>query len=230
MKKTLFCLLLLATGCEYFGVKDLRPILGKHINMNPADEREFNRLKLTGIEFPEGKEDYWDILGIGCNFYCGTERAKPTATSALAPKNGETFGAENLHDDSYRTAWAENAEGYGMGESITYTFAPGHPRITQIIVLNGYLKSDKDWQDYSRAKTLKMYINDKPYAVLHLKDSKQEQIFDVDTIGCANRTDKAAMAEQPPTVLRFELGEHYPGRVHAATALTEIYFNGVDVH
>ncbi len=232
MKKVLlFSLSLLAMACGNRPVNDLYPTLGKQIDMNEEGERDFKRRQLEGVEeFPDSKENYWDILGVGCSFYCGAYRVEPVVTSELPAHDGETFIGCNLHDNSCKTAWVEGVDGYGVGESATYTFPSQQPRITDVIVLNGFLKSDKDWHDYSRAKTLNMYVADTLYAVLHLEDSKQEQIFKVDPIGHADRKDEEALMKKPEIVIRFEIADTYPGDKYDATAITEIYFDGIDVH
>ncbi len=225
------CLLLLVVGCGRQTANDLYPTLGKLIDMSEEGERDFQRRKYNGPgEFPDGKENYWDIGGVGCSYYCAGYRVAPKATSELLSNGKESYIAWHLHDDSYRTAWIEGVDGYGEGETVTYVFPPDQPAITDVIVLNGYLKSDACWHEYSRVKTLNMYVSDTLYAVLHLEDSKYEQVFKVGPIGHTDRSDKEELAKKPEVRVRFELADHYPGDKYDATALTEIYFDGVHAH
>ncbi len=231
MKKSLimlFSLLLLA--CGKTEVKDLHPTLGEQIDLSDEGAQDFALRQQSGEEFPGGKENYWDVHGVGCSFYCGAFRVVPTVSSARAGQDGVTFGAENLHDDSYRTAWVVGDEEKDRSASATYVFPPTQPRITQVIVANGFLKSDGDWRDHSRAKSLMMYVDDKAVALLHLEDTKQLQVFDVDTIGYAERADKAALSAKPEIRINFEVLDSYPGEKHDAVAITEIFFDGIDVH
>ncbi|MFN7491995.1 MAG: NADase-type glycan-binding domain-containing protein, partial [Cyclobacteriaceae bacterium] len=130
---------------------------------------------------------------------------------------------------SYKTAWVEGVPGYGIGESLTYHFPPHTPRITKIIVVNGYAKSPKAWSENSRVKKLKLYINNKPIAILNLQDTRAEQIFTFDPIGNANREDKA-LRSMPQWTMKFEIMGVYKGEKYDDTAITEIYFDGIDVH
>jgi len=68
-----------------------------------------------------------------------------------------------------------------------------------------------------------MYYKDEPYAILDLEDSRTLQCFDVGVLG---PHDDAA----PAWTLRFELLEVYPGDKYADTVISELYFDGIDVH
>jgi hypothetical protein len=113
---------------------------------------------------------------------------------------------------------------------LIYSFPPENPRITTIIVVNGYVKTKKTWDENSRVKTLKMYINDKPYAILDLVDSRQEQQFTVDPIGNDDRDNWYQLKNSPPWTMKFEIVDVYKGEKYDDTAITEIYFDGIDVH
>ena len=186
--------------------------------------------KKTYENCSEEFENYWDILGIGCSWYCGGGQDTLSASSTLKPFQNITYSAKNMHDLSYRTAWIEGVTGYGIGESVTYHIPPQNPRITEIILVNGYVKSDKDWRDNSRVKKLKMYIDNKPYAVLHLEDTKKEQHFTIEPLGYSNRENWDQLQTMPWWTIRFEIMDVYKGLKYDDTAISEIYFNGIDVH
>lgn len=230
MRKLLALLaLIFSSHCWSQEWKELFPQLGKTINLSIDGEKAFAE-NLKHSEFVDDKENYWDILGVGCSFYCACELGQLSASSELKPEHGLSYRAENVHDLSYRTAWIEGVPGYGVGEYLVYRFPPENPRITKVIVINGYIKSDKAWRENSRVKKLKMYINGQPYGILNLKDSKEEQIFSVNPIGYGDREDHEKLIKNPEIVLKFEIAEVYPGEKYDDTAISEIYFDGIDHH
>jgi hypothetical protein len=127
---------------------------------------------------------------------------------------------KNAHDLSFKTAWVEGVKGYGIGEYLLYHFRAKAPRITQVKIANGYVKSEKAYRENSRVKKLKMYIDNNPFAVLKLEDRRIEQIFDFEPIG----------SQTAKWTIKFEILEVYQGDKFDDTAITEIYFNGIDVH
>ncbi len=77
---------------------------------------------------------------------------------------------------------------------------------------------------------LKMYINNKPFAILNLQDVRNEQIFTFSPIGNANRDDWELLATKPAWTMKFEIMEVYKGARFEDCAISEIYFDGIDVH
>lgn len=163
---------------------------------------------------------YDDLYSGHCSWYCGGEVQRITASSCREDADS-TFDAGHSHDFSHETVWAPS--GQGLGESLVYHFAGSCPRITTVKILNGYVKSADEWQDFSRVKMIRMYINDRPYALLSLQDSRSLQCFDVGIVGFHD-------AEAPDWTLRFEIMEVYPGKRHEAPVISELYFDGIDVH
>jgi len=194
------------------------------------DDNDYNKLSESEKKIfdncSESVESYWDILGIGCSWYCGGGLDTISASSEL--KNSKTINylSKNIHDLSYETAWIEGVPGYGIGEFVTYHFPPENPRITDIIIVNGYVKSQQIWKDNSRVKKLKMYINNEPVAILNLVDSREEQTFKFDPIGYPDKQD----LNKPWWTIKFEIVDVYKGNKYDDTAITEIYFDGIDVH
>jgi len=194
-------------------------------------------LKKIGYDYENEMEDggYYDVLSPGCSWYCGGGQDSVTASSYLMSKDTTiNYLPENAGDLSFKTAWIEGVKGYGIGEYLTYHFRPSSPRITRIIVANGYVKSEKAYRENSRVKKLKLYIYNKPFAILNLKDTLCEQIFDFKPIG--QRSDKNTnwekieKEEMPEWTMKFEILEVYPGDKYDDTAISEIYFDGIDVH
>lgn len=165
--------------------------------------------------------DHWSIGNLGCSWYCGGGPDTIYASSQLAASGDLNYIPDNAHDFSLRTAWAEGARGNGAGQSITYRFPAGGPPVTAVEIHNGYMKTDKTWSDNARIKKLKLFINNKPYALLLLSDTKAMQRF---TLGGEHQ------GRKKPLLLRFEIAEVYPGAKYQDAALAEIQFDGTGVH
>jgi len=235
-------------------MRELSPVLGQLIDKNPAGELAFNKQKkkcegLTANANQQNKsnqhvkvnqnilnecdqlpENYWDVLKPGCSWYCSGGEDTISASSSLSAQSNVNYRANNIHDLNYKTAWVEGVKGYGIGEWIMYHFPPQTPRITELIVVNGYAKSEQTWKDNSRVKKLKMSINGKPFAILALANSRQEQHFKIEPVGNADRKDLEKLQKQPWWTIKFEIMDVYKGDKYDDTAITEIYFNGIDVH
>lgn len=154
-----------------------------------------------------------------CSWYCGGVISDVSSSSALSAR----YKGENAHDFSILNAWVEGAPGNGEGEFLIYTFPGRCPRITTIQILNGYTKTEKAWQDNGRVKRMRMYYNGEPYAILELEDTRSLQSFDVGILGFFDEN-------APDWTLKFEILEVYPGNLYADTVITELYFDGIDVH
>lgn len=156
-----------------------------------------------------------DLYGGYCSWYCGGEIANITASSS--PKDYE---ADKAHDFDHTTVWMP--AGSGIGESLVYTFPGSCPRITTVKVLNGDVQSEDLWLQSARVKLMRMYVNDKPYALLAFEDSRTQQYFNIGTVGFHD-------PEAPEWTLTFEVLETYPGTMHGV-AIAELNFEGIDVH
>src|SRR5687768_907242 len=112
-------------------IKELKPILGYLVDKSPEKEIEFiNNIPkcieiwakldsgiakdsltkeetkiLDDCSDTETKESSWDILGIGCSWYCGGGQDTNSASSNLQPSKGIKYAPNNIHDLSYETAW-----------------------------------------------------------------------------------------------------------------------------
>ncbi len=181
-------------------------------------------------ETDEASGGYWAADRAGCSWYCGGGPNKVTASSYLNAQGNNQYGPQNAHDLDYKTAWVEGRAGYGIGEYLLYTFAAEAPRITTIIVANGYVKSEAAWKNNSRVKQLKMYVNNQEVAILNLKDQRAKQSFEVDAIGNNNRSDWDALKNAAPWSIKFEILDVYKGLKYDDVALSEVFFDGLDVH
>ncbi len=176
------------------------------------------------IDSCENNDALMHFFSSACSWYCGGIVDTVFSSSCQKSDKYGSYEGINVHDWDINSAWVTNSRQNGIGESITYTFPGNCPRITTVIVLNGYTRDIKEWQDYSRVKKLKLYYNEKPYAILELQDTRDEQDFEVGLLGFKD-------VEHPQKwTLRFEILEVYPGIKHKNSAITELYFDGIDVH
>lgn len=173
--------------------------------------------------------DYWDIIGGGCSWYCGGGPYKVISSSAASKYQNISYGGENAHDLSYKTAWVEGSEGNGTGEFLEYYFKAQSPRITEITVVNGMIKSNTLWKNHSRAKKIKLYLNAAPITILNLTDECAAQTFKFQPIGM-KRDENGIVNSKEDWCLKFEILEIYAGDQFNDLAITEIYFDGIDVH
>jgi hypothetical protein len=170
-------------------------------------------------EDPEMIEDW----GAGCSFYCADFSVTSRASSSLPHRNKLRYGAAEAHDFKLNTAWVEGSEGDGIGEFLEYTIDTGESnlRVTGLIVFNGYRKSKELWQDNSRVKRFKMYVDGKPYGIISLKDAFNYQTVEIGSV---------ELKAKKKTTLRFEIMEVYKGRKYSDTVITEIELEGCCTH
>ena len=233
--KNLLILALLCGGTAQSQIKNFYPKKVVKPDLSAKREKEINRqnellqkkaptaseqkeLNILLEKYGEVVENAWDIIDGGCSWYCGGGNYKIKASSSL----GDSYKAEFANDLSYKTTWVEGKKDEGIGEYLEYYFKNDSPRITEIIISNGYMKSEETWKNNNRVKKLKLYVNGVPFGILNLKDSRTDQYFSVGTLGHnKNGTD---------LILKFEILEVYKGSKYNDTAITEIYFDGIDVH
>ena len=164
-----------------------------------------------------------------------------TASSELSSAS-ERYSADNVLHENRELAWAEGAEGVGIGEYIIYdqiVFAhlievasenrilrpvrfddyyygdDGYIDYTQICIVNGYARDEQVWQENGRVKTLMMYVYDQPYARLALEDTINPQYFTLPQgdIRVANGSEVS---------FKFVIEEVYPGTMYEDTCITGI--------
>jgi hypothetical protein len=170
-------------------------------------------------EDPEMIEDW----GAGCSFYCADFSVTARASSSLPHSNKLKYGAGEAHDFRLNTPWVEGSEGDGIGEFLEYAIDTGESnlRVTGLIVFNGYRKSKELWQDNSRVKRFKMYVDGKPYGIINLKDAFNYQTVEIGSV---------ELKPKKKTTLRFEIMDVYKGRKYSDTAITEIELDGCCAH
>jgi len=204
-----------------------QPAVGEAPDFSEAAQTRYREWVEETYEDPADADNFWEIIGWGCSWYCGAWYDSLDATSTLEAQDDFTYDADNAHDLRYDTAWVEGVDGPGIGEALTYRFANESPRITEIIIHNGYIKSLEAWLNNNRVRSLRLRINGEPIALLSLADERGAQSFDLEALGLGplgRRNDGEDL------VLAFEIVDVYPGEKYDDTAITEIYFDGIDVH
>jgi hypothetical protein len=254
MKQIIIIGLILISQVGFSQTKEMNPTSTRLLDLSVQGEKEFDKNQEIGMKVmeklgngtkyedlsqedkdalskvDETMESYWEIIGGGCSWYCGGGPKEVTASSYLKSQGVNNYEPKNAHDLNYKNAWVEGVDGYGIGEYLLYTFGGASPRINEIIVVNGYVKSKTAWENNSRVKKLKVYIDDKPYAILNLKDIRGSQSFKVEPIGNSDRKDWDVLKTKPDWTLKFEILEVYKGLKYDDVVISEIYFDGLDVH
>ncbi|MBQ5513582.1 MAG: hypothetical protein IIT83_07840 [Bacteroidales bacterium] len=243
MKKLIYLIALLAatSTAEAQVIKEINPTKGengfyicytdegaanfakaeKYLKEHSDDMLNVDWDYLNKLGYDEMSGDYFDPIGEGCSWYCGDGGPiKITASSRLASQGANNYNEKNLHDYRTNTPWVEGVQGYGIGEWVEYTFKAKNPRITTINIVTGYNKSQSAWKNNSRVKKLKLYIKGKPVAILNLEDCRCVQSFVIDPVTDANKE----------WTMKFEIVDVYKGDKWDDTAISEIYFDGLDVH
>jgi DNA-binding XRE family transcriptional regulator len=160
----------------------------------------------------------WSIPFEGCSWYCGGRIDTIYSSS-------EKLTSSLIHDFDYGTSWTSTLNNHITPPFITYLFKPESSRVTKIVFVNGNVKNQELYETYARAKTIKMYVNEKPFRILKLQDHKNEQIFIFDPIGTSERIDYEAMKKLPIWSIKFEIIDVFNGKTNSV-AISELYFSG----
>jgi hypothetical protein len=88
------------------------------------------------------------------------------------------YPAYNAVDGNPSTAWAEAADGSGVGEGFTVTF-PVKRGVSEVRVLPGYAKTEALFRKYNRPKVLDVEFSDGTKTSLSLADDPSLQRFPV---------------------------------------------------
>jgi len=91
------------------------------------------------------------------------------ASTALKPQGANTYGPENLRDDTEK-AWCEGAPGDGQGEYVRITWA-GPVEFRSVIIGNGYQKSRETYLNNARARRMRIETGDGISVTRDLPDS-----------------------------------------------------------
>ncbi|MCC7501380.1 MAG: hypothetical protein IT229_02545 [Flavobacteriales bacterium] len=205
---------------RYAAFAEFDSLLNAESPLSPTGE---SRLEQLYLDIGETLESPCDLVGGGCSWYCGGGPDTLWASSSLAPTNGRTYGAANAHDLDACTEWSEGVSGPGIGERLVYRFAPDSPRLHTILVVNGIARERSLWQANNRVRSLEVAENGVPLFTLELADTMDIQRFNLPGL-LGKRKDGR------PMDLTFTIRSVYPGVRYDDTVITEIYFDGTDVH
>ena len=185
----------------------------------------------------------------GCSRWCHINAFanQATASSELASAS-DRYCADNVVRENREFAWAEGAEGLGIGEYIVYdqivfsgsliessenhilragTYGnDGYIDYTQICIVNGYARNNQVWQENGRVKTLMMYVYDQPYARLALEDTINPQYFTIPQ-------GDIRVSNGGEVTFKFVIEDVYPGTMYEDTCITGIvadFGNVSDLH
>jgi Ataxin-1 and HBP1 module (AXH) len=198
-------------------------ILDKYSKINSGDI-DYEKLSIRDKALIDSLELGYGPMtqGPGCSWYCGGEMYKVTSNSYLSNQGSINYKPENIHDFDLFTAWVPDTTGGIIGKKINFHFKPLSPRVNKIIVYNGYLKNYELFKSNSRVKTLRMLINRKPYALLKLSDTTASQTFTIRPL--------QSREKKKDLIVTLEILEVYKGSKYSDVAISEINFDGLDVH
>jgi hypothetical protein len=235
----MFCLMTTVAFGEGQNLKIIKPKLGPKIDISPAAQKRYQQWKtlFEKVYIKEEKayqdltreqkqllsksrqmQNLWSSIREDDTWYevGGPKREK--ASSYLRAPDGSPYDAALAHDFDLRTAWVENADDDGIGEYIVYYFEALSPPVDEIIIYNGYFKSQQTWEYNSRVRRFKLYVNDRPYAILELADIRAAQSFKVEPL--------QSKEKGQDLVLKLEILDYFKGKKTKDVAVSEINFNG----
>lgn len=163
---------------------------------------------------PEGN-DITNLCSLGCAMGW-----KVKASSHLSLQGKNKHDVTKLGDGLVNTAWAAGGRRFGIGESITFRFtredfdkAKIGDRINfnGFMVINGYAKNKKIWQENSRVKKFRIYVNSNSLYDVMLHDSMTVQEVAFDSIWL-----------KPGDTVKIFILEIYHGTKHRTTAISEL--------
>ena len=206
-----------------------------------SEEEFYNKYGMNskyGNFYSDIKKEIWEVIGEDeANVKYEPVPYKIKASSCL--DNDKEYSAEKLYDNSFKTAWAEGAKGYGIGEYFEYSINNYKynkkydffdekeeynlmiPVIYEIHLFNGYVKNEKVWRENSRVKKLRMYVDGKLYGVIELMDITSQQII-ILPVPIDYKKIKTKKQYKDDLIIRFEIEEVYEGTKYKDSCITEL--------
>ena len=170
-------------------------------SISEIDESETTSEEITEDAEEESDYSYPDVS----NQYISSIEA----SSYLEEEDYDiSHDADKIIDGDNKTAWCENANGDGIGETITISLSEDCV-IHGIKILNGYQKSDDLYYKNSRPSSLDIYFSDGQYESINLTDNLGWQTFDFDNYYISN-------------TIEISIQDVYPGSKYDDTLITEI--------
>lgn len=178
--------------------------------MSEEDIQAIHSLEMMGGPMTEG---------MGCSWYCGGGPYKITASSYLSDQGKINYLPDNIHDFDLLTAWVPKGT---IGMKINFHFKPFAPGVNEILLWNGYIKNVDLWKANSSVAKFKLYVDGQPKAILNLVDSTNAQSFKIDPVQSTDST--------KDMILTLDIIEIYKGTKYSDVAISEVNFDGLDVH
>ena len=156
-----------------------------------------------------------------------------SATSEL--KEGKVlYAASNLMDNDCRTAWVESKSDFGQKERIKI---PCSGWITQLLIVNGFRKSEKTYYENNRVKRIALYLDgvklgemtfpDRPYCHVNMSNILDEgELLNLNGDFFKENNGKSmsnAGAFWPEENIEIEILEVYSGTKYNDTCISDIY-------
>lgn len=156
-----------------------------------------------------------------------------SATSEL--KEGKVlYSASNLMDNDCRTAWVESKSDFGQKERIKI---PCSGWITQLLIVNGFRKSEKTYYENNRVKRIALYVDgvklgemtfpDRPYCHVDMSNILDEgELLNLNGDFFKENNGKSmsnAGAFWPKENIEIEILEVYSGTKYNDTCISDIY-------
>ena len=183
-----------------------------------------------------GKLFGWeDRMTDGCSTWCSVSQytVNAIASSTLKPHGAYSYPATNVTVENRENAWAEGAEGSGIGEYIEleHTCTVGTPEyetdigFTELCIVNGYAVTETGWEENNRVKALKLYFKQAYVAMILLEDTILPQYIDISSLNLKVENGESAN-------FKFEISEVYRGTKYDDTCITGllIEFSGRTGH
>lgn len=236
---TLIFLLIFSINTFSQNLKILKPVIGEKISYTQKDQIDWakaidllDKINDFKIKYDTISEKYRQLIDkiemcegpitiCGDNWYNGGGPYRIESSSNLDSTTTINYKPENIQDFNLLTAWAVRKPNNGLGEYIEFYFKPFSPRVDKIIIYDGYFKNQNLWESNSRVKQFKLYINEKPYAILDLADTNAPQSFSIEPI--------QSMTKGVDLVLKLEIMDVYKGSKYSDVVISEINFDGLDV-
>lgn len=190
----------------------------------PAYTLDFVDMEEDGpVYSPDAHSFGWEEwLWDGCSTWCSVNlfETEVTASSTLEPQGSYSYDPSNTQSRDRETAWAEGADGDGVGESIEIrqTCVVGSKSyktdigFVELCIVNGYAATEKNWRENNRVKELNMYFNGDFVAVIALEDTIKQQYIDISQFGLKVQNGETAS-------FQFEIGSVYKGTKYDDTCL-----------
>lgn len=156
-----------------------------------------------------------------------------TATSEL--QEGSTFySSDNLRDKNCKTAWVEAKPDFGKNERIKIKCSG---TITQLLVVNGFRKSEKNYYENNRVRKIALYVDgtklgemtlpDRPYHLVDMSNILDDgDLLNLNPDFFTKNNSKvmsSACAFYPKENIEIEILEVYTGTKYNDTCISDIY-------